>query len=479
MALDFPANPTNGQVYDSYVYNSTVGAWQAREDSATVAITSPTAPTTANNGDIWYNSNTGVSYLYYADGSSAQWVEIVSSAVPSLDSKADVDGGNTFYGSQIINSSITTVTPLIINGITSQSANLQEWRNATGTAQSLINSSGNFFVGSTQSNYTTTTQLGVKARAAAQIPLSVQAAASQTADLQQWQNSGGTVLAEIDSAGILTTPRVISTQTTGTAPFTVASTTAVTNLNADLLDGNHASAFSTTSHTHSVILSKGTLSAETVRSTHDSGIYTFNTNAASLGDSTPSLYWSTLAWGAGGAGSAELAASWTSNGNELWYRSLRDTTDNWWAWKKINHSGTINTAPLQPSFLATKSDNGNTYSGDYVFNIAMHNTGGYYSTSNGRFTAPVAGRYYFVAECQTYGIGAGTLSTISFKKNGALYMDSSGGTPKTIVNKAVDPTYHNTMVLAMVIDCAANDYITVFTENTRGMQSHFSGYLIG
>jgi hypothetical protein len=35
----------------------------------------------------------------------------------------------------------------------------------------------------------------------------------------------------------------ISTQATGTAPLTVASTTAVTNLNADLLDGNHASAF--------------------------------------------------------------------------------------------------------------------------------------------------------------------------------------------------------------------------------------------
>jgi hypothetical protein len=39
----------------------------------------------------------------------------------------------------------------------------------------------------------------------------------------------------------------VSTQATGTAPLTVASTTAVTNLNADLLDGNHASAFLLTS----------------------------------------------------------------------------------------------------------------------------------------------------------------------------------------------------------------------------------------
>ena len=42
-----------------------------------------------------------------------------------------------------------------------------------------------------------------------------------------------------------------STVTTGTSPFTLASTTLVTNLNADLLDGNHASAFASASHTHS------------------------------------------------------------------------------------------------------------------------------------------------------------------------------------------------------------------------------------
>ena len=36
----------------------------------------------------------------------------------------------------------------------------------------------------------------------------------------------------------------------GTAPFTVTSTTLVNNLNADLLDGNEASDFATTSHTH-------------------------------------------------------------------------------------------------------------------------------------------------------------------------------------------------------------------------------------
>lgn len=140
MALDFPANPTNGQVYDSYVYNSTVGAWQAREDSATVATISPVFPASANPGDIWYDNDDGTSYIYYDDGTSAQWVELLSSGLPLLDTKADLSGA-TFTGN-------------------------------------------------------------------------------------------------------VTAPRFISTQATGVAPLTVSSTTAVTNLNADLLDGNHSTAFS-------------------------------------------------------------------------------------------------------------------------------------------------------------------------------------------------------------------------------------------
>lgn len=44
--------------------------------------------------------------------------------------------------------------------------------------------------------------------------------------------------------------KIKSTVATGTAPFDIASTTAVANLNADLLDGKHASDFSLTSHNH-------------------------------------------------------------------------------------------------------------------------------------------------------------------------------------------------------------------------------------
>ncbi|HMS91861.1 MAG TPA: hypothetical protein PKC87_06555, partial [Candidatus Absconditabacterales bacterium] len=85
--------------------------------------------------------------------------------------------------------------------------------------------------------------------------------------------------------------------------------------------------------------SKNNLAAETLRNIHDTGIYTYNSNNLSLGDSTPTGYWSTIAFGRGQAGSAQIAANWTSGGNELWFRSLRDVTDNWWTWKRIWHSG--------------------------------------------------------------------------------------------------------------------------------------------
>jgi hypothetical protein len=54
---------------------------------------------------------------------------------------------------------------------------------------------------------------------------------------------------------------VTSTQATGTAPFTVTSTTAVTNLNADLLDGNHAAAFYLASNPSGYTTNTGTVTS--------------------------------------------------------------------------------------------------------------------------------------------------------------------------------------------------------------------------
>lgn len=78
----------------------------------------------------------------------------------------------------------------------------------------------------------------------------------------------------VTAGGLVKGTRLESTVATGTAPLTVASTTAVTNLNADLLDGNHASAFATSGHTHSDFILKfdnGT--------TEGTSLYTYNGSA--------------------------------------------------------------------------------------------------------------------------------------------------------------------------------------------------------
>ena len=66
----------------------------------------------------------------------------------------------------------------------------------------------------------------------------VKGASGQTNRLTEWQTSGGTTLAYVSSTG-----QIVSALSTGTAPFSVNSTTKVTNLNADWLDGYSSTDF--------------------------------------------------------------------------------------------------------------------------------------------------------------------------------------------------------------------------------------------
>lgn len=66
MALTFPQDPTDGQIYGQYIFDSTSGTWKI------------------------YDNEYGL--------------------IDVLDSKANLSGGNTFTGNQIINSGVLTVT---------------------------------------------------------------------------------------------------------------------------------------------------------------------------------------------------------------------------------------------------------------------------------------------------------------------------------------------------------------------------------
>lgn len=85
MALDFPDSPTNGQVYNGYTYDSTKDVWLIDSSIIASMSTSDSAPENPFPGDLWYDSDTGFTFVYYDDGTSSQWVEILASAVQELD----------------------------------------------------------------------------------------------------------------------------------------------------------------------------------------------------------------------------------------------------------------------------------------------------------------------------------------------------------------------------------------------------------
>jgi len=97
-AIDFPSNPTNGQQVTVggtvFEYNSTKGYWLGKHGGIKTSIqttVSDTAPSSPSNGDLWFNSANLKTYIYYDDGSSAQWVVSVGAGV---DGVAGADGSS-------------------------------------------------------------------------------------------------------------------------------------------------------------------------------------------------------------------------------------------------------------------------------------------------------------------------------------------------------------------------------------------------
>lgn len=75
-ALDFPSSPSDGQLYGNYIYDATRGVWNVNAQGVSSRfIVSETKPPSATNGDAWFDTTEGVTYVYYDDGDSAQWVE--------------------------------------------------------------------------------------------------------------------------------------------------------------------------------------------------------------------------------------------------------------------------------------------------------------------------------------------------------------------------------------------------------------------
>ena len=148
----------------------------------------------------------------------------------------------------------------------------------------------------------------------------------------------------------------------------------------------------------------------------------------------------------------------------------------------INTGGQINMSK-QPVFMAT-SDNtislGTSFAEITAFSNAQVNVGTHYNTSNGRFTAPVAGTYQFAVA--SIGNSNADVYRFRFYKNGSslhnyeLRIHTEGGAFGTNGEMNITTTL------------AASDYISIFGMSDAGNDAYassgyrytyFRGHLMG
>jgi hypothetical protein len=85
MPISLPDSPTDGQTVQIgtiiYTYDATVGVWNSNSAagptlSPATVTTSDTAPSNPSNGDMWFDSSVGKTFIWYDDGTSTQWIQM-------------------------------------------------------------------------------------------------------------------------------------------------------------------------------------------------------------------------------------------------------------------------------------------------------------------------------------------------------------------------------------------------------------------
>lgn len=170
----------------------------------------------------------------------------------------------------------------------------------------------------------------------------------------------------------------ITTSYWGTARnFTIGNTTKSVNGSANvswsLADIGGAPA----NHSHNYINSRGNLNPQTGRTQNLGNVYSYNT-VSGTSNGAPTTYTSVIGFGRSTGGTVEIAGGWTA-GMGLWYRALRDTTDNWYGWVKV-----WDTKNFDPN---SKANSNHNHDGSYITKGGSNNNvvlgaGGYKALSD-------------------------------------------------------------------------------------------------
>lgn len=104
-AFDFPTSPSDGDTYQNYIYDATIGAWHINNQQENARFTvSSTAPANPVTGDAWFDNTEGITYIYYHDGDTGQWVETGNPVLSymNLDSLTDVNSSTAANGQALV-----------------------------------------------------------------------------------------------------------------------------------------------------------------------------------------------------------------------------------------------------------------------------------------------------------------------------------------------------------------------------------------
>lgn len=198
-------------------------------------------------------------------------------------------------------------------------------------------------------------------------------------------------------------------------------------------------------------------------------------------DTNLQYVWNSTAWVNNYASSASPALTGTptaptatagTNTTQLATTAFVTTADN----LKANLSGAaftgVTTNSATPSFYAYHAASGNAGSGVQIFSVVHTNRGSCYNSSNGRFTASVAGNYLFVSSLLSLSTG---IVNGELQKNGATHqygeMTRGSGTGGYVQ-----------AVFCSVMNMAVGDYAQINTGAyaVYGYSySSFSGFFIG
>jgi len=138
---------------------------------------------------------------------------------------------------------------------------------------------------------------------------------------------------------------------------------------------------------------------------------------------------------------------------------------------RIDSAGRV-TMPFQPAFYATRTAGNVASNTIVVYNDVYTNIGGHYNSSNGRFTAPIAGTYRL---CVRLLLGTTGFAVASIRKNGTTV--GLGQWASASVSNGASGMAEVILILA------AGDYIETLNPSgdVYGADTFtaFSGQLIG